>query len=104
MGDAAAKRAEDSKAITDKQGALAETEESLHENEGSKTATEGELMDIKRVIADLHGECDWLLQKYEERKEARTNEIDALGKAKDVLKGADYSLLQVSGRLTRLHR
>ena len=29
-------------------------------------------------------------------REARSSEIDALGKAKDVLSGADYSFLQAS--------
>ena len=32
---------------------------------------------------------------------ARTDEIDALGKAKAVLSGADYSLLQRAGALRR---
>merc|ERR1719420_1852695 len=104
MGDAAAKRAEDSKAITDKESAKAELEESLHANKDAKLASEGELMDTKEIIANLHKECDWLLSKYDERKAARTNEIEALKKAKDVLKGADYSLLQVGGKQKRLHR
>merc|ERR1719482_2628086 len=77
MGDASAKRAEDSKAITDKEGAKAEAEESLHTHKGEKEDLAGELMDTKQIIADLHKECDWLLSKYEERKTARTNEIDA---------------------------
>merc|ERR550537_1650300 len=104
MGDAAAKRAEDSKAITDKSAAKAELEASLHSNKDSKMAVSAELQDTKEIIANLHKECDWLLSKYEERKAARTNEIEALKKAKDVLKGADYSLLQVKGKQVRLHR
>ncbi len=40
--------------------------------------------------------CDWLLKYYDVRKEARASEIDALGKAKAVLSGADYSLLQTA--------
>merc|ERR1719313_3096524 len=97
MGDASAKRAEDSKAITDKEGAKAEAEASKGAHVDAKTALETELMETKQVLVDLHKDCDWLLLKYSERKEARTNEIDALKKAKDVLKGADYSLLQVAG-------
>merc|ERR1719240_354952 len=102
MGDASAKRAEDSKSITDKEAAKAETEASKGEHTDTKMATETELMETKQVLVDLHKDCDWLLSKYEERKEARANEIDALKKAKDVLKGADYSLLQVTGGQTRL--
>merc|ERR1719440_750285 len=104
MKDAADKRAEDSKAITDKELAKAELEASLQSNKDAKLATDQELMETKEIIANLHKECDWLLAKYEERKAARTNEIDALKKAKDVLKGADYSLLQVQGKNVRLHR
>merc|ERR1719253_799610 len=45
-------------------------------------------------MASLHAECDWLMQYFDVRKEARTGEIDALGKAKAVLNGVDYSLVQ----------
>merc|ERR1719224_105124 len=74
MGDASAKRAEDSKSITDKEAAKAETEASKGEHEDTKMATSTELMETKEVLVDLHKDCDWLLSKYDERKEARTNE------------------------------
>jgi len=48
-------------------------------------------MGTEKAIANLHGECDWLLKYFDVRKEARTGEIDSLKKAKDVLNGADYS-------------
>jgi len=48
-------------------------------------------METEKFIGGLHADCDWLLKYYEMRKEARTNEIDAMAKAKDVLNGADYS-------------
>merc|ERR1719265_2094133 len=102
MADASAKRAEDSKSITDKEAAKAETEASKGAHTDTKTATETELMETKQVLVDLHKDCDWLLSKYEERKSARANEVDALKKAKDVLKGAVYSVLQITGRQTRL--
>jgi len=38
------------------------------------------------------------MQYFDVRKAARTDEIDSLGKAKDVLSGADYALLQTSPR------
>ena len=91
MANAAAKRAEDSKSMTDKQAALAETEESLVNNQGALKNSNTELMNTEKLIADLHAECDWLLKYYDVRKEARTGEIESLGKAKDVLSGADYS-------------
>merc|ERR1719191_2034862 len=96
MEDASTKRAEDSKTITDKESAKAETETTLQTDTDTKKSTQMEAMETAKYIGGLHGECDWLLKEYEARKEARTSEIDALGKAKAVLSGADYSLLQTS--------
>jgi len=96
MSDASEKRAQDSKSITDKEAAKAETEEELQTNGDSKTSKTTEAMETAKYIGGLHEECDWLLKYYEERKSARTGEIDALGKAKAVLSGADYSLMQTS--------
>merc|ERR1719221_1000192 len=94
MADSAEKRALDSKAIGDKQGAKAETETQLQTDEETKKSKTIEAMETAKYIAGLHEECDWLLKYYDTRKEARTGEINALGKAKDVLSGADYSLVQ----------
>merc|ERR1719364_26362 len=57
MGDASAKRAEDSKSITDKEAAKAETESSKGEHEDTKMATSTELMETKQVLVDLHKEA-----------------------------------------------
>jgi len=92
MANAAAKRAEDSKVMNDKSAALAETEESLVNNKGALQNKNIELMNTEKLISELHAECDWLLKYYDARAEARTGEIEALGKAKDVLNGADYSM------------
>jgi len=94
MGDASSKRALDSKAITDKESAKAETEEELEENKDSKKSKTIAAMENAKYTGGLHAECDWLLQNFEARQAARSGEIDALGKAKAVLSGADYSLVQ----------
>merc|ERR1740121_3145117 len=96
MSDSAEKRALDSKAIGDKEGAKAETETQLQTDEDTKKSKTIELMETAKYIAGLHEECDWLLKYLDARMEARTGEINALGKAKDVLNGADYSLVQTS--------
>merc|ERR1719473_1947339 len=84
MATSAEKRAEDSKSLSDKEGAKAELEEQLQKHRDEKKSTGTELMETLQYINSLHGECDWLVQYYSVRKEARVNEIDALGKAKDV--------------------
>merc|ERR1712070_1131371 len=91
MEDAKAKRAEDSKSQSDKEGALAETEEELVNSEEALKNKKTDLMGVDKELSGLHADCDWLLKYYEARKEARTGEIDAMQKAKDVLNGANYS-------------
>merc|ERR1719215_2596805 len=96
MANASDKRAQDSKFITDKESAKAETEKELESNTEDKKSKMIEAMETAKYIGGLHEECDWLLSNFDARKAARTGEIDALGKAKAVLSGADYSLVQVS--------
>jgi len=99
MKDAADKRTADSKLLSEKEGIKAESEADLEAKTGEKAAASAELMSTMKYIASLHMECDWLLKYFEVRKEARASEIDALGKAKAVLSGADYSFFQ-----TKAHR
>lgn len=96
MKEAASKRVVDSKAVTNKEEAKANAEGTLEqakENQHSKTK---ELMATEQYIASLHAECDWLVANFDLRKEARAGEVDSLKKAKAVLAGADFSLMQVS--------
>merc|ERR1719263_2505651 len=94
MKDSAAKRADDSKSLTDKEGAKADLEADLEAHKAAKASAIKELGATMAYIASLHADCDWLLQYYDVREEARTSEIDSLEKAKAVLSGADYSLVQ----------
>jgi len=94
MQDCTAKRAEDTKALNEKKGALAETETNLEAAKDSHKQATTDLMTVKKYLHDLHSDCDWLLENFDLRKEARANEIDALKKAKAVLSGANFSLLQ----------
>merc|ERR1719238_2113805 len=98
MKDSADKRADDSKTLADKEGALADNQAALERDTEEKKSTQSELAATLQYIQSLHNECDWLLQYFDVRKEARTSEIDALGKAKAVLSGADYSLLETGRR------
>eukprot|EP00427_Karlodinium_veneficum_P059989 CAMPEP_0169380340 /NCGR_PEP_ID=MMETSP1017-20121227/40815_1 /TAXON_ID=342587 /ORGANISM="Karlodinium micrum, Strain CCMP2283" /LENGTH=711 /DNA_ID=CAMNT_0009479771 /DNA_START=54 /DNA_END=2186 /DNA_ORIENTATION=- len=96
MRASAGKRATDAKSIADKESAKAESEASLIRTEEEKTAKTKEAMATAEYLSQVHGECDWLLSNFEMRKEARAGEVDSLKKAKAVLSGADYSLLQSS--------
>merc|ERR1719405_256168 len=93
--EAAKKRAADSKTITEKESQKAGMEGDLEAAKKSKKAEDKNMLALKEYIAGLHSQCDFLIENFETRKEARSNEIDALGKAVAVLSGADYSFLQV---------
>merc|ERR1719217_974550 len=98
MKDSADKRAQDSKNLADKEGDLADLQASLEKNTAAKASTKKELAATNQYIATLHGDCDWLLKYFDVRAEARANEVAALGQAKAVLNGADYSLVQTKSK------
>merc|ERR1719265_1466470 len=92
MRASAEKRASDVKSIADKEGAKADLEANLQKLGEESKSTKAEAMAKGKTLMDLHSECDWLLQNFETRKEARAGEVDSLKRAKAVLSGADYSL------------
>merc|ERR1719265_836398 len=92
MVESAAKRAQDTATITDKEAAKAEVTADLLKHGEEKTATSKSLMATSKVLANTHSECDWLLQNFEVRKQARAGEVDSLKQAKAVLSGADFAL------------
>jgi len=94
--DSANKRATDSKSVTDKEAAKADAEAALIKYTGETKDKMTENMNTGETLKDLHLDCDWLLQNFDTRKEARTGEIEALKKCKAVLSGADFSLLQTA--------
>jgi len=96
MADSAAKRTADGASITEKEAAKADLGAELEAAKESKASTANAAMATEKYIASLHAECDWLVQYFDVRKEARTGEIESLANAKAVLSGADYSLVQVS--------
>merc|ERR1719213_1502081 len=71
MKDSAEKRALDSRAIADKEGSKAALEEELLANQEALKANQYDLMDTEKYIMEVHAECDWLLEHFDLRKEAR---------------------------------
>merc|ERR1719281_691761 len=96
MEDAASKRAADSASIAEKEGAKADLEAELLKLTTEHKDTLMAIMTKEAEIKDLHLDCDWLLTNFEARKAARAGEVDSLTKAKAVLSGADYSLVQTA--------
>jgi septal ring factor EnvC (AmiA/AmiB activator) len=88
LKDSATKRAEDSKAVTDKKEALAQMQGELEAAKEAKASTEKDIATTNVYLASLHTECDFIMKFYTTRQEARVSEIDAMGNAKAVLSGA----------------
>merc|ERR1719310_1022765 len=91
MADSQATRASDSKAIVDKTAAKAETEGKMMQTKEARGGASQDFSLAAATIADLHSSCDFIMQNYDLRKEARSNEIDSLKNAKAVLSGANFS-------------
>merc|ERR1719237_277521 len=99
--EAANKRVTDSRSITDKEGAKADAEAAVEKETQERHDNMKEIMATMEFLKSLHADCDWLLQNFDVRKEARAGEIDSLKKAKAVLSGADFSLVQTKRFLSR---
>jgi chromosome segregation ATPase len=76
------------KMIVTKTAEKAEAAKEKIETEGDLKDTEAELAGLAKYNADLHGECDYILDNFDTRQEARQQEIEALQQAKSILSGA----------------
>jgi len=105
MSDSVTKRTADSQAITEKEAQKAELEADLMGAKDIRKTKVSELVATQEYIVQLHGSCDFLMQNFDLRKEARDNEVEALKNAKAVLSGADFSFAQAKAShfLVRRH-
>merc|ERR1719375_1492062 len=90
MADSQTNRAADSKAIVDKEATKAELETKLMATKEARAAASEDVKLVATTIKDLHASCDFIMQNYDLRKEARANEVDSLKNAKAVLSGANF--------------
>jgi hypothetical protein len=98
MTDAIVTRAADVKLLSDKTAAKAQSDGAVETYKAEHYANGKELRATMTYLSSLHADCDWLMGHYDQRKEARADEIEAIANAKAVLKGADYSLVQVKAK------
>merc|ERR1719515_168322 len=71
MADSANQRHADSKSITEKDSQKAELEGDLQAAKSAKKSATKELMALEEYMAQLHGFCDFLLENFDIRKDAR---------------------------------
>jgi len=88
MSDAQKTRAQDSKSVTDKTAAKADLESKLVSEKEAFAGAQNAVLTVGKLIADLHAQCDFIMENYDMRKEARAAESDSLKNAKAVLSGA----------------
>jgi predicted nucleic acid-binding Zn-ribbon protein len=101
IADAKTDRTGLSKTLKSKTAAKADLTADLETLKSDKKSTTAELMATEKYMSDIHSDCDWLLKYFDVRAEARSGEIESLDKAKAILSGADYSLVQRGSRSLR---
>merc|ERR1719238_661537 len=78
MDDSAVTRSTTAKSITDKEASIAELETKVNEANEQKSMSVEALEDINLTMNHLHTQCDFLIENYDARKEARTQEQESL--------------------------
>jgi len=91
MSESQKSREEKVGGITTKEAAKADLDSKIENTKEKKALQETELAGIKTALLQLHANCDFLVENYDVRKEARVNEIEGLKNAKSVLSGANFS-------------
>jgi chromosome segregation ATPase len=76
--------------ITGKEASRAELQEKIENAKTDQFSTTDALGKLHEMIAGLHADCDFLVENFDTRKEARTNEVEGLKNAKAVLSGASF--------------
>jgi len=90
IADSKTMRADNSKILEDKTAAKADAEGVLGNHQDALDGQFSKMKGSNDQLKAVHKDCDWLLANYETRSAARADEIDAMGKAKAVLSGADF--------------
>merc|ERR1719301_184874 len=83
-------RASMSESITSKEVAKADLDSKIEATKEKKTSEETQLTSLKQTMAQLHADCDFLIENYDLRKTARVAEVEGLQNAKSVLSGANF--------------
>jgi len=83
-------RASMSESVTSKEVAKADLDTKIEATKEKKTSEEAQLSNLKQTLAQLHADCDFLIENYDLRKTAREAEVEGLQNAKSVLSGANF--------------
>merc|ERR1719213_396641 len=88
MAESQVSRAEDLKSIVNKKSAKSELEEKLVEAKEQRTMAFEELNNAHKYVSELHSTCDFIVENYDLRAQARANEMESLKNARAVMQSA----------------
>jgi len=91
MAESKKNRAANQKSTNEATTGLANTNTRLAELADKKASTETLLSENAQRTANLHTSCDFLINNFDVRKEARAAEVEGLKNAKAILSGANFS-------------
>jgi len=80
-----------SKEITDKTKAKAQAKKDLGATNDDLSDAVRQLEDLGKTNGDLHAECDYVMKNFMIRQKARSEEVEALQQAKQILGGANLA-------------
>merc|ERR1719409_845484 len=89
MQESQVSRAQDLKSITDTENSKAVLEEKVNDAKESRKMAFDELNNAHQYTAELHNSCDFVVQNFGLRSEARTNELESLRNAKAVMMSSE---------------
>lgn len=92
MSDSKKMRADDTKMLEDKTAAKADAVGATETHEDNLGVSSKKLKGAQDQLGVLHQDCDWLLSNADSRREARSDEVESLGKAKATLYVCPYSI------------
>merc|ERR1719247_1195827 len=87
------------KEVTGRKEAKGAVDEKIQIQTGVKGGYDDEVASLEEKLKALHEQCDFLLENYEKRKEARAQEMEGLSKSQAVLQGAKLDLHQQTRNL-----
>merc|ERR1719182_1293118 len=90
MSESQESRATMVQSVTTKEVAKADLDTKIEATKEKKSSEEAQLDSLKQTIAQLHADCDFIVENYDLRKTARETEVEGLKNAKSVLSGANF--------------
>merc|ERR1719163_1425344 len=90
MSESQESRATMVQSVTTKEVAKADLDTKIEGTKEKKSSEEAQLDPLKQTIAQLHADCDFIVENYDLRKTARETEVEGLKNAKSVLSGANF--------------